>query len=49
VTEFDVAKRFLDYGYYAPAVSWPIKGTLMIEPTESESKETLYQNMLTIM
>ena len=34
----DVAKRLMDYGYHAPTMSWPVTGTLMIEPTESESK-----------
>ena len=37
----DVAKRLMDYGYHAPTVSFPVAGTLMIEPTESESKEEL--------
>ncbi len=37
----DVAKRLIDYGFHAPTVSWPVAGTLMIEPTESESKEEL--------
>lgn len=34
----DVAKRLMDYGFHAPTMSWPVAGTLMIEPTESESK-----------
>ena len=34
----DIAKRLIDYGYHAPTMSWPVAGTLMIEPTESESK-----------
>jgi glycine dehydrogenase len=34
----DIAKRLMDYGYHAPTMSWPVAGTLMIEPTESESK-----------
>ena len=34
----DVAKRLMDYGFHAPTVSWPVTGTMMIEPTESESK-----------
>ena len=34
----DIAKRLQDYGYHAPTMSWPVAGTLMIEPTESESK-----------
>ena len=37
----DVAKRLMDYGFHAPTMSWPIPGTLMVEPTESESKEEL--------
>ncbi|MGB1128694.1 MAG: aminomethyl-transferring glycine dehydrogenase, partial [Haloferula sp.] len=41
VTVEDVAKRLMDYGYHAPTMSWPVAGTLMIEPTESESKSEL--------
>ena len=37
----DVAKRLIDYGFHAPTMSFPVQGTLMIEPTESESKEEL--------
>ncbi|MEI8234528.1 MAG: aminomethyl-transferring glycine dehydrogenase [Verrucomicrobiota bacterium] len=37
----DVAKRLIDYGFHAPTMSWPVPGTLMVEPTESESKEEL--------
>ena len=37
----DVAKRLMDYGFHAPTVSWPVPGTMMIEPTESEDKEEL--------
>ncbi len=37
----DVAKRLMDYGFHAPTVSWPVPGTVMIEPTESESKHEL--------
>ena len=37
----DIAKRLMDYGYHAPTVSFPVPGTLMIEPTESESKSEL--------
>jgi glycine dehydrogenase len=37
----DIAKRLQDYGYHAPTMSWPVAGTLMIEPTESESKAEL--------
>ncbi len=38
ITDEDVAKRLMDYGFHAPTVSFPVPGTLMIEPTESESK-----------
>ncbi len=41
VDEQDVAKRLMDYGFHAPTVSWPVPGTMMIEPTESEPKEEL--------
>jgi len=37
----DIAKRLMDYGFHAPTVSFPVAGTLMIEPTESEPKEEL--------
>lgn len=37
----DIAKRLIDYGFHAPTVSWPVAGTMMVEPTESESKEEL--------
>ena len=37
----DVAKRLMDYGFHAPTVSFPVAGTLMIEPTESESREEI--------
>ncbi len=37
----DIAKRLMDYGFHAPTMSWPVPGTLMIEPTESESKGEL--------
>jgi len=37
----DIAKRLIDYGFHAPTVSWPVAGTVMIEPTESESMEEL--------
>ena len=37
----DVAKRLMDYGFHAPTVSWPVAGTMMIEPTESEAKVEL--------
>ncbi|WP_201615927.1 aminomethyl-transferring glycine dehydrogenase [Psychrobacter urativorans] len=41
ITESDIAKRLMDYGFHAPTMSFPVSGTLMIEPTESESKEEL--------
>jgi glycine dehydrogenase len=41
VTVEDIAKRLMDYGFHAPTISWPVPGTMMIEPTESESKEEL--------
>ena len=41
ISEEDVAKRLIDYGFHAPTMSWPVPGTLMIEPTESESRQEL--------
>ncbi len=41
INEQDVAKRLMDYGYHAPTMSWPVVGTMMVEPTESESKAEL--------
>ena len=41
VTEIDVAKRLMDYGFHAPTVSFPVPGTMMVEPTESEPREEL--------
>src|SRR5262245_5141982 len=41
VEAVDIAKRLMDYGFHAPTVSFPVAGTLMIEPTESESREEL--------
>src|SRR5690606_24595050 len=41
ISEEDVAKRLMDYGFHAPTMSFPVAGTLMIEPTESESKQEL--------
>ena len=41
ISDEDVAKRLIDYGFHAPTMSWPVPGTLMIEPTESESKREL--------
>ena len=37
----DVAKRLIDYGFHAPTISWPVAGTMMVEPTESEPKDEL--------
>ena len=37
----DLAKRLIDYGFHAPTLSWPVAGTVMVEPTESESKDEL--------
>src|SRR3546814_9231635 len=39
--EEDVAKRLQDYGFHSPTMSWPVPGTLMVEPTESEDKAEL--------
>jgi glycine dehydrogenase len=41
IGEEDVAKRLMDYGFHSPTMSWPVGGTLMIEPTESEDKAEL--------
>ena len=41
VAEIDIAKRLMDYGFHAPTVSFPVAGTIMVEPTESESKAEL--------
>ncbi|MDO4693978.1 MAG: aminomethyl-transferring glycine dehydrogenase [Eikenella sp.] len=41
ITEVDIAKRLMDYGFHAPTMSFPVAGTLMIEPTESEDKAEL--------
>lgn len=41
VAVIDIAKRLMDYGFHAPTVAFPVHGTLMVEPTESESKEEL--------
>jgi glycine dehydrogenase len=41
ITEEDLAKRLIDYGYHAPTMSWPVAGTIMIEPTESENLEEM--------
>lgn len=41
ISERDIAKRLMDYGFHAPTMSWPVPGTIMIEPTESESRQEL--------
>ena len=41
INEVDISKRLMDYSFHPPTMSWPIKGAIMIEPTESESKEEL--------
>jgi len=41
IAEIDIAKRLMDYGFHAPTVSFPVAGTLMVEPTESESRDEL--------
>jgi glycine dehydrogenase len=41
ISETDIAKRLMDYGFHAPTLSFPVAGTLMVEPTESESKDEL--------
>jgi glycine dehydrogenase len=41
IVEEDVAKRLQDYGFHSPTMSWPVPGTLMVEPTESEDKAEL--------
>ena len=41
ITEEDIAKRLIDFGYHAPTMSWPVAGTIMIEPTESENLEEI--------
>ncbi len=41
ISEEDIAKRLIDFGYHAPTMSWPVPGTIMIEPTESENLEEI--------
>jgi glycine dehydrogenase len=41
ITDLDIAKRLIDYSFHSPTMSWPIRNSLMIEPTESESKKEL--------
>ena len=47
ISENDIAKRLMDYGYHAPTLSFPVHGTLMIEPTESESLEMCIRDSVT--
>ena len=49
ISENDIAKRLMDYGYHAPTLSFPVHGTLMIEPTESESLSELDNFVLTML
>ena len=50
ISEEDVAKRLQDFGFHAPTMSWPVAGTLMIEPAESEDKvEIFFKLILYIM
>ncbi|MGB3255733.1 MAG: glycine dehydrogenase (aminomethyl-transferring), partial [Buttiauxella gaviniae] len=51
ISELDIAKRLIDFGFHAPTMSFPVAGTLMVEPTESESKlelDRFIDAMLTI-
>ena len=48
VSDLDIAKRLMDYGYHAPTLSFPVHGTLMVEPTESESLAEL-DNFVDVM
>ena len=41
ITEEDIAKRLIDFGFHAPTMSWPVAGTMMIEPTESEGLDEI--------
>jgi glycine dehydrogenase len=49
ITETDIAKRLIDYGFHAPTLSFPVHGTLMIEPTESESLAELNRFIETML
>lgn len=49
ITETDIAKRLMDYGYHAPTLSFPVHGTLMVEPTESESRQELDRFISTML
>ena len=49
ITETDIAKRLVDYGFHAPTLSFPVHGTLMIEPTESESLKELDRFVATML
>jgi glycine dehydrogenase len=46
ISEEDIAKRLMDYGFHAPTMSFPVVGTLMIEPTESEDKYITIYNII---
>ena len=48
ITEEDIAKRLIDFGFHAPTMSWPVPGTIMIEPTESESLSEINRFCLTL-
>ena len=47
-TEEDIAKRLIDFGFHAPTMSWPVAGTMMIEPTESENLSELLIGFVTL-
>ncbi|MDR0775451.1 MAG: aminomethyl-transferring glycine dehydrogenase [Azonexus sp.] len=49
ISETDIAKRLMDYGFHAPTVSFPVAGTIMVEPTESESKAELDRFIATLI
>ncbi|NOZ45864.1 MAG: aminomethyl-transferring glycine dehydrogenase [Chlorobi bacterium] len=49
ITELDIAKRLMDYGFHAPTLSFPVHGTLMVEPTESESLQELNRFIKTMI
>ena len=48
ITEEDIAKRLIDFGFHAPTMSWPVAGTMMIEPTESENLSEINRFCLTL-
>jgi len=49
ITEEDIAKRLIDFGFHAPTMSWPVPGTMMVEPTESESLSEINRFCLTLI